>query len=236
MGRALRTTLAALLFGILLMALPGAALADDLCAGCRLSVPDGTDKVPLVVVLHGDYQPVPTMHDAWRRIAVPRGVAVLSLACPASLGCKGSWWRWDGAPAWILGEIAKVEQRRAIDRDRLYLAGWSGGGSYMGWRAQELEQTFAAFVIHGGGMPPGIDACASEKVPVYFLVGDKNPFHHLAKRLRDHFQRCGSPVTWDLLKDAEHPQEWAALPSHGRKVMDFLLAQTKPTTTPTATP
>ena len=223
----------AALFATILLALPLAreARADDLCAGCRLSFPEAapgaTDKVPLVVTLHGDYQPVSTMHDAWRRIAVPRGVAVLSLACPTSLGCKGSWWRWDGAPAWILGEIAKVEKRRAIDRDRLYLAGWSGGGSYMGWRAQELSQTFAAFVIHGGGMPPATPACASEKVPVYFLVGDKNPYHYLGKELATYFRGCGSTVTWDLLKDAEHPAEWNALPGRGRKVMDFLLSHTR---------
>jgi poly(3-hydroxybutyrate) depolymerase len=182
-------------------------------------------KVPLIVTLHGDYQSPAIMHDQWRRIAVHRGAAVLTLSCPENLGCKGSWWRWDGAPAWILGEIAKVQQRRAIDPDRLYLVGWSGGGSYMGWRSQELEQTFAAFVIHGGGMPPGTATCANDKVPVYFLVGDKNPFHQLAKNLRDYYKGCGSAVTWDLLRGAEHPQEWAALDGHQSRVMEFLLAQ-----------
>jgi poly(3-hydroxybutyrate) depolymerase len=212
---------------LLLLSSRRAQAEETLCAGCRLSLPEGTDKVPLVVALHGDYQPVTTMHEAWRRLAVPRGVAVLSIACPTSLGCKGSFWRWDGAPSFILGEVAKVSARRAIDPERLYLVGWSGGGSYIGWRAQELEQSFAAIVIHGGGMPPSSATCSGQKTPVYFLVGDKNPFHALAKNLRDYWKGCESPVTWDLLKGAEHPEEWNALTGHGRKIMDWLLAQKK---------
>jgi poly(3-hydroxybutyrate) depolymerase len=188
--------------------------------------------VPLIVTLHGDYQPVGTMHEAWRKLARDRGIAVLSLACPWNLGCRGSYWRWDGAPAWVDGEVAKVEARRPIDRDRLWLVGWSGGGSYIGWRTQKFSKTFAAIVIHGGGMPPNDPTCTTEKTPVYFLVGDKNPFHQLAKRLRDHYTSCGSDVTWDLLRGAEHDVEWSSLTTHGRTVVDWLVAHPRPARIP----
>jgi hypothetical protein len=32
---------------------------------------------------------------------------------------------------------------------------------------------------------------------VYFMVGDGNPLHHLAKSLRDYFDACGGEVVWD---------------------------------------
>lgn len=201
-----------------------AARAEEPCAGCRLSLPDGDAQVPLVVALHGDYQAAATMHDAWKKLALARGFALLSLACPTSLGCKGSWWRWDGNPAWVKEQVDKVDAKRAVDRDRLWLVGWSGGASYIGAHAQAFARQFAATAIHGGGMAPSDDACEDPKTPVYFLVGDKNPLHALAIRLRDHYARCGADVTWDLVRGADHPGEWAAIATHGRAVLDFFAA------------
>ena len=210
------------LVAVSLFALPAAAAEP--CAGCRLSLPEGEGPVPLLVALHGDHQPIAELHEAWKQKTVKRGIALLSLACPRALGCNGSYWRWDGEPDWVSEQIAKVSAARAVDRDRLWLVGWSGGASYIGWRTQAFERTFAAIVIHGGGMAPASSACVEPKVPLYFLVGDKNPLHHLAGQLREHYVACGSDVTWDLVRGAEHPAEWAALSSHGKAIVDWLVA------------
>jgi hypothetical protein len=85
----------------------------------------------------------PEVHAAWERFAAPRGVAVLALACPVELGCKGSFWRWNGAPSWIVTQVDRLASHHAIDRSRTWLAGWSGGASYIGLRTQELERTFS---------------------------------------------------------------------------------------------
>jgi poly(3-hydroxybutyrate) depolymerase len=210
------------------------ARADAPCAGCKLSLPAPTatpaaaqTPVPLIVALHGDYQPVSTMHEAWKRAALPRGVGVLSLACPWEKGCRGSWWRWNGDPSWVTGIVADVVAKHAIDSSRVYVVGWSGGGSYIGWNAQRFSREFAAIVIFGGGMPPRPPTCGDASTPVYFLVGDKNPFHSLAKDLRDYYVACGAQVTWDLLPGAEHDAEWASLGTHKKAVLDFLLAHSR---------
>jgi poly(3-hydroxybutyrate) depolymerase len=213
---------------LLVVASARTAAADEPpCKGCRLTLPppsqDGA-KVPLLVVLHGDHQATATPHDAWTRLAVKRGIGVLTLACPADLGCKGSYWQWDGDPAWVSAQLAKVEETRPLDRDRLWIAGWSGGATWLGMHAQSFARTFAATVIHGGGLAPRTGGCGDTKASVYFLVGNQNPLHHLAVNLRDHYRTCDADLTWDLLPGADHGGEWAALGSHGTKIVDWLLA------------
>ena len=78
----------------------------DVCAGCIASVPDSPEPAPLLVTLHGDWgQMAPELYAAWERLAAPRGVALLSLACPTRLGCKASYWQWNGDPAWLDEQI-----------------------------------------------------------------------------------------------------------------------------------
>ncbi len=204
------------------------------CPGCFLAYPKRASRadatapvsVPLLVVLHGDGQAAKTMYDAWKSAAAARDVAVLAIACPASEGCKGSFWRWNGDPAWLAQQVERTGDIVALDDSRRWLLGFSGGASYIGWRAQDLERDFGAVVIHAGGMGPAADECTSQKRPVYFLVGDKNPFHNLAQGLRAHYTKCGNAVTWRLLEGADHPAEWAALTQNGGRersaVLDWL--------------
>ncbi|MBX3229958.1 MAG: hypothetical protein KIT84_26010 [Labilithrix sp.] len=208
---------------------PARVRANDApCTGCRASYPAGAEPVPLLVVLHGDGgQPPSTLVSAWEEHAAKRGVAVLALKCPVELGCKGSWWQWNGDPAWLKSQVDAFEKKRPLDRSRVWLAGWSGGASYMGLRARELGGMFAALVHHGGGVSPG-GPCAPEgiaRAPVYFLVGDANPLHSLAIDLRSHHEACGSEVTWKLLPRADHAAEWSALEANGGAIADWLLTK-----------
>lgn len=206
------------------------------CAGCVSSHPGGATPAPLLVVLHGDHGHGPAeLHDQWVRAASSAStrLAVLSLACPREEGCRGSYWQWNGAPSWIMRQVASVRATSAIDASRLWLVGWSGGASYMGLRAQELEAHFAAMIFHGGGIPPSTVACSAERRPVLFLVGDANPLHGLAVRLRQHFDRCGNLVAWNLLPRADHAGEWRGLSTKGADVIRWLA--TRPSVGPTVT-
>ena len=60
-------------------------------------------------------------------------------------------------------------------------------------------------------MPPRTQDCPDRALPVYFLVGDKNPAHGGSQRLRDYVRRCDQEMQWDLLPGANHPKEDAAL-------------------------
>ena len=211
------------LFALVLFFLAPRAHAD-LCKGCVASAPKGEEKVPLLVVLHGDWGGGPKlMHDTWVRFTKSRNVALLALMCPKDDGCPGSWWKWNGDPKWIEKQIDAFAEDHPIDRDRLWIAGWSGGATYIGMHTQEIERTFAGIVIHGGGYRPSREGCANKPLPaVFFLYGDHNPLHAHAVELHDHYEACGNELSTTLLEGADHEGEWKALESNGGKILDWL--------------
>lgn len=221
-----------LLAAIAVVAVSRSASAEPLpgCEGCVLypvTSQDGSAGSPLLVTLHGDIDHAPTTAARWTVAAKERGVIVLGIECPRALGCdKGSFWRWNGAPAYLEKQVDAVRAKYAVDPRRIFLSGWSGGASYMGWHAARLPKVFAALVHHGGGVAPSRATCPPEKTPVYFLVGAQNPLHKLAQDLRDYYTRCGHEVKWDLVPNAGHPEELAALdPARAGRVLDWLVAR-----------
>jgi predicted esterase len=228
-SRATQATLTAIA-AIALLAGPAAAQPAPAprapCAGCTLDLPPArTAPLPMLVVLHGDRGRADQAAARWRAAAKARGWALLSLQCPVALGCTGSWWQWDGDPAWITAQVDAVADQLAIDSDRVYLAGWSGGATYMGKHAPVWTGTFAAVVIHGGGEAPD-EACPKSALPAYFLVGDKNPLHGLARELRGWFDDCAQELVWDLVAHGDHDLEDRALDrAKALHILDWLAAR-----------
>jgi len=188
--------------------------------------------MPLLVVLHGDREQASTVASRWRPAAKQRRWALLSLQCPASERCGSSWWQWNGDPQWVRDRVAEVAAQISIDRDRTYVAGWSGGATYLGLRAPAWHDTFAAIVIHGGGMAPREETpdCPARALPAYFLVGNGNPLHNLARDLRDYFVDCKQDVQWDLLPGADHAKEALALDAkRSLAILDWLAARPRKT-------
>jgi len=196
------------------------------CKGCTLDVPAKHDgAMPLLVVLHGDREHAPAAAARWRAAAKARGWVLLALECPHDKDCKDSWWQWDGEPSWVEDRVADVGAALEIDPKRIYLAGWSGGATYMGMHAQAWTQTFAALVIHGGGHSPGGD-CPARPLPAYFLIGDKNPLHYLMKGLRAWFDDCKQDIVWDLVAGGDHDKEERALDKKKAiAILDWLAAR-----------
>jgi predicted esterase len=188
------------------------------------------------VLLHGDGETAAGMLEAWGPAAAARGILVFAPTCPLSEGCTSqSWWKWNGEPSWLLRQIDALAETRAIDRERMWIGGWSGGGTYIGWNTQELERTFAALVIHGGGVRPKRSACADPKAGVYFLGGDQNPLHSLTEPLHDYYVRCAhEDLTWTVLKGVDHQGERRALATRIGGILDWL--ETKRATVPVVPP
>jgi poly(3-hydroxybutyrate) depolymerase len=215
---------------VLVLAIISAAVRADAtqtkppCSECTLDVPDGSgDPVPLVVVLHGDTDNARERAMKWREAVLARGWALLSLNCPDELGCDGSWYKWKHDPRWVTEQVREVAAQHRIDASRIYIVGWSGGATFIGKYLQRWPSTFAAVVIHGGGVPPSSDDCPEQPLPAYFLVGDKNPAHDASKRLRAYFERCDQLVRWDLLAGANHAKEDDALTTRkANQILDWL--------------
>jgi poly(3-hydroxybutyrate) depolymerase len=203
----------------------GVTLRDDFGSTDRVHAASATtEAAPLVVVLHGDGEDASHSRRRWQRPVEARGWELLALECPQDLGCRnGSWYRWNGSTRWIRDRVHEIASTRRIDASRIYLVGWSGGATYIGMHLQDWPDLFAAVVIHGGGVPPRNDRCLARSFPAYFLVGDKNPAHGAARRLREYFDRCGQEVKWDLVPGANHPMEDEALtPEKANAILRWL--------------
>jgi dienelactone hydrolase len=177
------------------------------CAKCVLEVPSGDAKKPMLVVLHGDREHASDAAARWRAAAKASGWVLLALEVPEG----DSWWQWEaGDPSWVIARAEKVISDAHVDREHVYLAGWSGGATFIGAHVQAWEATFAGVVIHGGGRGPDTAACVKH-LPAFFLVGNRNPKHELAVNLRGYFEHCKQEVVWDLLEHAAHDEERKAL-------------------------
>lgn len=217
-----------------MMVLPLLLAALELpCAGCLRDAPK-TPGRPLLVVLHGDGQTATAARAPFRAMAAERDFGLFVPTCPRSEGCAaGSYWRWNGDPGWL--RLRVVEYARAVESDpsRIAVVGWSGGASYLGYRLPELGAEYSIVAFLGGGMAPAAGTCESAAArPVYFLVGDKNPYHGLAKDLRAAAERCGYAVSWNLLPGADHAGEWRAVSSRERMgaLFDFVAAHPRAAT------
>jgi poly(3-hydroxybutyrate) depolymerase len=186
---------------------------------------EGDDAAPLLVVLHGNNESADQRAARWRDAAERHGWKLLALDCPKQLGCDSQrrWYTWNGDPSWVRDQVRALAARTRIDMSRVYLAGWSGGATYIGKKLPGWESMFAGIVIHGGGVPPSDDDCPTRRLPAYFLVGDKNPTHGATRRLREYLERCDQDVRWDLIPGANHPKEDEALtPEKAAEILQWL--------------
>jgi poly(3-hydroxybutyrate) depolymerase len=222
-----------------LLCLAGVAHAEKPpCERCRVQVPSlrmADNSLPMLVVMHGDREDATRAFNRWRTAAKQARWVLVALDCPRSEGCTNkehSWWQWGGEPQWTIDRVKELVASLPVDRNRIYLAGWSGGATYLGMRSIHWTDTFAAIVIHGGGQPPWDEkTCPAKPLPAYFFVGDKNPLHHLAKGLRAYLESCKQDVKWDVIKGAAHADEHTALTTKkALQIFDWLDKHARPST------
>src|SRR3569623_1114047 len=132
---------------------------------------------PLVVVQHGKREHGREAAARWRSAVDAHGWTLLALDVPTGI----SWWRWNGDPQW------GIDRANQVPHSEAYLVGGSGGATYIGMHAPAWHGTFAAVVLHGGGMAPPDPDTACTDLTAYFLVGDTNPLHALSDMSRHNF-------------------------------------------------
>jgi len=195
------------------------------CAGC-VFVPAKTKGRPLVVLMHGDDQRATKMAQAFADTAADRDFAVFAPECPEQQGCdRQSFWRWNGDPEWIGKLVDELVSHHGLDPDRVWIVGWSGGATYLGYHLAHLGTRYAAVGFLGGGIA-GPGGCPKQKLPVYVVAGDKSPYFTMVRGLRNHLDDCKLPVTWKQLDRHDHDDEWQKFrkPPMQKVVFDFLEA------------
>jgi uncharacterized repeat protein (TIGR02059 family) len=141
-------------------------------------VPSGIqDNRPLVISMHGMNQ---TMYDQKNQTQF-QSVAQANnfvLVFPQSNGSQWELWG-DNDINFILAIIDEIHSRYAIDRDRVYLSGFSMGGMMSYYAATRIANKIAAFAPVGGFLMGGPNTNSSRPVPIIHVHGaDDNYVPH----------------------------------------------------------
>jgi poly(3-hydroxybutyrate) depolymerase len=141
------------------------------CTDCKRALPPHADG--LLVVLHGDDTGADGAFADWRRAAAAANLALFAPECPRALGCNGSWWRWAQSkhhdPQWLADQIASVAAAAGVQR--VYLAGYSGGASYLAsWALAHPDAALAVAYVAGGYL--ATRACPDLALRALVVVGD----------------------------------------------------------------
>ena len=200
---------------------------DAPCAGCLLVVPD--HPAGLLVVLHGDDAGASSAISDWRHAARHAQLALFAPQCPSDRGCQGSWWRWalsdQHDPQWLDAQIARAAS--AARTDRVYVAGFSGGASYLASWAPAHAGAIARVAFVSGGYPAS-QLCPARPMSALFLIGSEDPMlERYVRPLADWLTTCANvDITWRVVPRLGHAAMHAAL-RNGRaaEVVSWLIAR-----------
>ena len=182
------------------------------CRDCVLAVPD--HPAGLLVVLHGDDTGASAAFVDWRDAARRADLALLAPQCPSDRGCEGSWWRWaisaQHDPEWLDTQIAAVASATRIDR--IYVAGFSGGASYLASWAPAHAGAISRVAFVSGGYP-ATDRCPAHPLSTLFLIGGADPMIDPHVRpLAAWLRTCANvELTWRVVPRLGHGAMHAAL-------------------------
>jgi predicted esterase len=185
------------------------------CDGCSLLTPAGYNHespTPLLITFHGDEGDPDYVRWKLEDTTMQAGFLMLNLQCPRDLGCgsyEGSWWRWEAYGnhdnGWVGRQLDEVEAEYNVDRQRILLAGFSGGSSYLSEYPWPFTMRYAAVVYFGGGYDPhGVNCQVDCKIPAYFLIGSQDFLLDSATDLKDYLVDCGHDVTWKKIPGVDH--------------------------------
>jgi len=173
------------------------SIAEQVLIALPASYPN-RESWPLVVFLHGSgdrgIDPTKVRDCGVLRRGLP--AIVIAPQCLPSIG-------WE--PDAIAGLVEHVSSKYRVDRNRLYLIGYSMGG-YGTWRtAVSYPKLFAAIVpICGGGDPQ--QAKEIINVPVWAFHGEKDDVVPVAasQRMIDAIQHLGGHPKLTIIPDGGH--------------------------------
>jgi predicted esterase len=188
---------------------------------------DPSRPAPLVIALHGFGGRADTFAPVWRRPAKRQGAVLVVPQGVRQVGTGFSWNNIDETGTILEYTLDWVGERRAIDRDRVVLTGFSQGGYLamaLGVRHPEL---FVGVVPIAGGYISGTDAPppAGEAAPrYYFMVGSEDDSVEPLRRAVTDFTDAGYQVGLRVWPGVGHQFPRAVDRELGR-ALEFVLSE-----------
>jgi poly(3-hydroxybutyrate) depolymerase len=159
---------------------------------------------PLVVLLHGSFGSGAAIVSWWIPTAEEEGIVLVG---PDARRREAWQLRADG-PDFIRAVIDDVAAKHAIDRNRIYLFGSSGGAVYSLTLSMVESQLFAATAVHAGAWRETNEfraaAYARRKIPIAIFIGDRD----------EHFPLFAVRKTQKALEQAGHRVSVTVIPGH----------------------
>jgi dipeptidyl aminopeptidase/acylaminoacyl peptidase len=177
------------------------------CAGAKftylLFIPDRTQPLPAILLLHGAGDQASDFLGAWKSFAKKQKIVLIAPELPRDPKFE------DMAPEVFRCMVDDAKKRSAIDPDRVYVFGNSMGG-YLAYDAAMFDsEYFAAVAVHAMGIADeyaGILKHAKRKTPIAIYIGDQDPLVPVAKvrATRDLLEKAGFPVQYVEVKGHDH--------------------------------
>jgi poly(3-hydroxybutyrate) depolymerase len=180
-------------------------------------------RIPMLLLLHGSGRNGPSILNEWKRLAGEEGII---LVAPDALDTQGWGIPIDG-PEFLADVVEHMIEHYPVDAKRVYVFGHSAGAVFALRMAPMQSELFAAAGAHAGSLREegelAVLAFATRKVPVFFIVGDRDPFFPLAgvRSTREAFEAQGFPTAAVEIPRHDHDY-YRRSASINRQVWDFL--------------
>lgn len=140
-----------------------------------IHAPSGIEQNrPLVISMHGLHQ---TMHDQKNQTQFGTVADANKFVLVYPQAIDNSWQLWGtGDTDFILAIIDEMDKRYHIDRDRVYLTGFSMGGMMSYYAVTKIAYKIAAIGPVGGFLMGGPDTNSSRPVPIIHIHGADDDF------------------------------------------------------------
>jgi predicted esterase len=144
-------------------------------------IPAGSERVPLLVVLHGSGGSGGNILTIFRELAGKRRFAIVA-PDSRSLGAGQFTWEPGDKPGDVSADLThtlncvtwvRANTRLVVDEAHVLIAGFSGGGSSAPYIASNRPGFTHAAVLHGGVFPAGI---GPRRIPVWFSTSDEDRY------------------------------------------------------------
>ncbi len=182
----------------------------------KLSVPttyNPAQAMPLLLALHGDEGTPDYIYSVFLGLQKSSGAFIL--AAPKAPFGGGSWYQATSQHVTFVNAVlTALLGKYNIDQDRIWITGWSGGATFLGYYAILREDVLAAVVYHmggggGGSYSPPAGSC---KIPARFVIGSADFLYDLAKTQYNTLTAKGHETVWVELPGVAHKFEPSTLP------------------------